>query len=214
MGNVFHIIQLGGSVMYALVIVAWVALTMLILRLWKTRASVVFPMDGGKRWIELAREGELKPLREAANDGTSAARIARAGADEILENPNAWDESSLKQAIEDAGRRELSALERFNGSLATIASISPLIGLLGTVFGLISMFQGLSNADGSIQRISAELLADGIWKALLTTAAGLVVAIPALLGFKLLGVRVQGHAERLEDFSSELLRRLTRATRG
>lgn len=211
MGNLFQIIQLGGSVMYVLVVVAWVAITMLIWRLWKTRSDFVFPKDQGAHWVDLARAGDLEGLRKSAvASNTSSGRIAQAAAGEVLDNPGAWDEASLKQAVEDAGRRELSHLERFNGALSTIASISPLIGLLGTVFGLISMFQGLSGDDGSLQKISADLLADGIWKALLTTAAGLVVAIPALLGFKLLNLRVQRHVENLEDFSSLLLRRLTR----
>lgn len=214
MRSILHLLELGGSIMYVLAFIAWLALTMLLYRLWKTRAALVFPPDGGARWIQLAREGELKVLKESANVETSAGRIVRAAVNEILDHPGQWDDSSVKECIEDAGRRELAHLERYNGALSTIASIAPLLGLMGTVFGLILMFQGLTDGDGGMQRVSADNLADGIWKALLTTAAGLVVAVPSLLAFKLLSLRVQRHTEALEDFSGEFLRRITRSEKG
>ena len=178
MGSLLHLIQVGGSAMYVLVIVAWFAVTIFVYRLWKLRSALVLPPDNGERWFALAREGELRALREGASTDTAAGRIARAAAEEIIENEGACDESALRQAIEDAGRREHANLERYNGALSTVATVSPLLGLLGTVFGLIAMFQGISDVSGSIQRISVDQLANGIWMALLTTATGLVVAIP------------------------------------
>ncbi len=83
----------------------------------------------------------------------------------------------VKGAVADAGRREVPVLERYLGALGTIASISPLLGLLGTVFGMIKVFTVIS----SIGVGQAQALSEGISEALLTTAVGLCVAIPSLI---------------------------------
>ena len=80
--------------------------------------------------------------------------------------------------------------------LELIAMVSPLLGLLGTVLGMIQSFQELELAAGAA---NASLLAGGIWQALLTTAAGLVVAIPAAVGASLLAARAEAGAQQIED---------------
>jgi biopolymer transport protein ExbB len=88
----------------------------------------------------------------------------------------------MKEAIEDTGRHVVHELERFLGTLGTIAAVSPLLGLLGTVTGMIQAFEAIS-AEGVGD---PQVLAGGIGTALITTAAGLIVAIPALFAYRYL----------------------------
>ena len=90
--------------------------------------------------------------------------------------------NQVKESLEDVGRQVVHELERYLNALGTIASVTPLIGLLGTVIGMIEVFNVIS-AQGTS---NTELLADGISKALITTAGGLTVAIPSLLFYRYL----------------------------
>jgi biopolymer transport protein ExbB len=107
----------------------------------------------------------------------------------------------MKEAIEDTGRHVVHELERFINALGTIASISPLMGLLGTVFGMIRTFtsittQGIGNPA---------VLAGGISEALITTAAGLTVAIPAVIGYRHLRGRVDSLVIEMEKEAIKLV---------
>ena len=111
----------------------------------------------------------------------------------------------MKEAIEDTGRHVVHELERFLGTLGTIAAVSPLLGLLGTVTGMIQAFEAIS-AEGVGD---PQVLAGGIGTALITTAAGLIVAIPAVIAYNYFTGRVQammlqvtGHVARLAPFIS------------
>lgn len=202
------IFENSGSVMYIIGLGAWIGLAVLLLKLWHTRSKVVLPPDFAERTLTLLEKGELSAARALAKDDSAAERLAYAALDPELPS------GELQLVLEEQGRREIAALARYNGVLATIASISPLLGLLGTILGLIEMFQSLGGDDVSMTQISAEVMAGGIWKALLTTAAGLVVAIPMLLASKWLNARVDRHAENLEDFAAKLARILRRHQEG
>jgi biopolymer transport protein ExbB len=107
----------------------------------------------------------------------------------------------MKEAIEDTGRHVVHELERFLNALGTIASIAPLMGLLGTVFGMIRTFtsittQGIGNPA---------ILAGGISEALITTAAGLTVAIPAVIGYRHLRGRVDSLVVDMEKEAIKLV---------
>ena len=93
----------------------------------------------------------------------------------------------------------MSTLIRF---LELVAMVAPLLGLLGTVLGMIQSFQDLASAEGAA---NASVLAGGIWEALMTTAAGLVVAIPAAIAASLLGARIETATQRIESAVGELL---------
>lgn len=88
---------------------------------------------------------------------------------------------SLQEAVNDEGKRQFSALNRFIPAIGTIAGISPMLGLLGTVTGMIQVFSNLADEYAAGVHANPGMLAGGIWEALLTTAAGLCVAIPAFL---------------------------------
>lgn len=205
MSDSLSLLQLGGWVMYVLVLCAWIALAVFLLRLWKTRVAVVSPEGVSERVLRSIRAGEAQSLHSVLTPDSAVARLTLLAIGEPT-----LDEASLRQDLEEAGRREITSLERYNSILSTIASVAPLLGLLGTILGLIAMFKSVGGDEMSAAKISADVMAGGIWKALLTTAAGLCVAIPALLGAKLLNARVDRRAELLEDYSSELVRRIVR----
>lgn len=100
------------------------------------------------------------------------------------------------------GNEEFAAMNAMIRLLELIAMISPLLGLLGTVTGMIQSFQELELAEGSA---NASVLAGGIWQALLTTAAGLVVAIPAAVGASLLSGRAERGAQAIESVVGRLM---------
>lgn len=112
----------------------------------------------------------------------------------------------IREAIENAGRQEIYQLERGLGALATIAGVAPLTGFLGTVTGMIQAFMRIQELGGNV---NATVLAGGIWEALITTAAGLVVGILTLLGYNYLVSRVQRFVFDLEVSSNNLLELLT-----
>jgi biopolymer transport protein ExbB len=116
----------------------------------------------------------------------------------------------IREAIEDAGQLEIPRLERYLGVLATVASISPLLGLLGTVAGMIKAFGQIQAKMGVVNPSD---LAEGIGNALITTAAGLVVAIPTLVLYNYFVAKVENMILDMEISSSELVDLLTEGER-
>ncbi len=108
----------------------------------------------------------------------------------------------IKDAIESAAQAEVYHLERYLGILGTVAAIAPLIGFLGTVTGMIRAFIQIQTLGGNVD---ASVLAGGIWEALITTAAGLSVGIPALIFYNWLQGKVEHHVFEMQGSSSELI---------
>ena len=106
--------------------------------------------------------------------------------------------------MQDRGRREAAELENYIGALGAIVTISPLLGLLGTITGMIETFQGVTDTVAATGSVNANSLAGGIWEALVTTAAGLMVAIPAFVVHRILLSRVDGLVADLEEASLDL----------
>jgi len=114
---------------------------------------------------------------------------------------------ALERAAQTASSEALTAMESRMTWLATIAAIAPFIGLFGTVMGIIDAFHGLGTAGAATLRA----VAPGISEALITTAAGLVVAIPAVVGYNQLTARLREFAARMDDFGRELLNAIENA---
>jgi biopolymer transport protein TolQ len=114
---------------------------------------------------------------------------------------------ALERAAQTASSEALTAMESRMTWLATIAAIAPFIGLFGTVMGIIDAFHGLGTAGAATLRA----VAPGISEALITTAAGLVVAIPAVIGYNQLTARLREFAARMDDFGRELLNAIENA---
>lgn len=129
------------------------------------------------------------------------AHIVEAG---ILKHDRPREE--IKETIGDAALHEIPRLEKNLNVLATIAHISPLLGLLGTVLGMIGAFQEIQRESGMV---NAAGLAGGIWEALITTAAGLCVAIPAYVAYNYLVSRVGALVLDMEKSATEVVDLLT-----
>jgi biopolymer transport protein ExbB len=109
--------------------------------------------------------------------------------------------AQIKEVVEEAGRREAVPLVRFLGLLGTIATISPLLGLLGTVMGMIQAFNVIATQGVG----TPATLGGGISEALITTAAGLTIAIPVILAHRFLSSRVEQLALEMEEFAVRLV---------
>ena len=136
-------------------------------------------------------------IKICERDNTPFANTIRAGLEEAGESP-----TLVRQAIEDTGRREVKRLERYLVVLETVAVASPLLGLLGTVLGMIEVFSVISIAGVG----QAGLLSGGIAKALITTAFGLSIGIPALVAYNFLDSRVENLAIKIETYGHVLLK--------
>lgn len=128
------------------------------------------------------------------------ANILKAG---ILKHDRTRHE--IREAIEDAGLHEIPRLEKNVGLLATIAHISPLLGLLGTVTGMVRAFQIVQEKSTALNPVSPGDLAGGIWEALITTVAGLVVAIPTLAAYNYFVSRVNNFILEIETSATDLI---------
>lgn len=159
-----------------------VALGIFLERLWAFRRGRVIPAGLVERIWQWHHHGELSVERvNEVRVGSPLGRILAAG----LSNRR-YSREVMKEAIEEEGRQVVHALERYLNTLGTIAAITPLLGLLGTVLGMIKVFTAITTAGVG----DPSVLAGGISEALLTTAAGLLVAIPALIFHRHLTRRV------------------------
>lgn len=166
----------GGVLMVPILLCSVVALAVFFERAWTLRGSRNVPRDLLRRAEEMVRRGQLEEAMALCRRSRSPMGTVILAA---LKNAGLGREA-VKEAVQEVGRRESAHLERYVGILGTVANVSPLLGLLGTVSGMIKAFtvisvQGVGNPAS---------LAGGISEALITTAAGLTVAIPAFVAYR------------------------------
>jgi biopolymer transport protein ExbB len=180
--------------MLPILVCSVIALAITIERFWTLRQSRILPEAlRGRAW-RLAYERQLEERYLAAlKESSPLGRILAAG---LYALPHG--RSAMAEAVEDTGRQEAHRLERYLNTLGTIAAISPLLGLLGTVIGMIKVFGAIS-AEGMGDMPA---LSGGISEALITTAAGISVAIPALIAYRYLRGLVD---ERVVEMEQEAL---------
>lgn len=192
----------GGVLMIPIVLCSVLALGIVIERLFNLRAKRILREDVMEEIESMLRE---KRISEASmicrRHSTAMSRILQAA---ILNHER--DRAEIKDLIEDAGRQEMPHLERYLNLLGTIAGISPLLGLLGTVTGMIRAFDVISVAGVG----NPNTLAGGISEALITTAAGLSVAIPSLVFHTYFVKKADGLVLEMEKHSLRLLEILKR----
>jgi len=194
---VFEIVQAGGWLMLPIILCSIIAIAIVIERFWTLNPTRIAPRNvlaevWGKIKHNQLDAGELRELRISSPLG----QILAAG----LVNSKSG-RSIMTESIEQAASHVVHDLERYLSTLGTIAAITPLLGLLGTVFGMIRVFseimaQGTGNANA---------LAGGISEALITTAAGLCVGIPALMFYRMFLRRVESLVIDLERESIKLV---------
>jgi biopolymer transport protein ExbB len=170
---VLELIKAGGWVMVPLLLLAVVATAIIIERFWSLRRKEVLPPGLGEEVREWARGRQLDPKHIDVLRRNSPLGELLAAALDVRYRPR----ELIKERVEDVGRHVMHELERFMNTLGSIASVGPLLGLLGTVIGMIEMFlKILTTGVGDVNQ-----LAGGIGKALICTATGLCIAIPALM---------------------------------
>ena len=194
------VIDKSGPVFYALVFCSVIATVVIIERLLSLRRSRVLP----RQILDLV--DVIEPGKDLGmaleicrrNPGVLS-HVLRAG----LENANqSWE--VMRDAVIDAGRQETPAIEKNLFWLQTVAQAGPLLGLLGTVFGMIRMFSAVSLAGLG----DPQVLSRGISEAMLTTAEGLCVGIPALVAYNYLSSRADHFIVEIEGHASRMLARL------
>jgi len=197
---VFEFIQQGGLVMYVLLAASVLALTIIFERAWSLRRSVVIPIKDVKAVEAAVRANDVeKAMQLCREHNSSMSRILW-----IALANRGVRRSIMKEILEESGRQEVAHLDRFIGVLGVVAAISPLLGLLGTVIGMIEVFQQISLVGVG----KADVLAGGISKALNTTAAGLTVAIPAMVAYRYFESRVNGFVVEIEHHAIHFIEML------
>ncbi len=193
----FELVKAGGWLMLPIIACSVAALAIIIERLWMLRSRRVVPDGLVDQVWNLHRKKQLKDLQiNTLADGSPLGRILAAG---IINRH--YSREVMKEAIEETGRQVVHELERYLNSLGTIASISPLLGLLGTVIGMIKVFTAITTAGVG----NPTVLAGGISEALITTAAGLSVAIPSLMFHRYLSGRVEMLVMRMEEEAMKIV---------
>jgi biopolymer transport protein ExbB len=190
----------GGPIMIPLAVLSVLGVAVTIEKLISLRRSKVIQREI-VNCIESVRTPSDIPMavKLCERYDTPFANIIRAGLEESSESL-----PLVRQAMEDTGRRETKRLERYLVVLETVAAASPLLGLLGTVFGMIEVFSVISIAGVG----QAGLLSGGIAQALITTAFGLSIGIPALVAFNFLDTRVDTLVVRIDTYAHLLLKQL------
>ncbi len=176
----------GGPMMIPIALCSLVALAVVLERLLTLRTRAVIPpsfMPGLKKILREHPGDRERALAYCAKSRSPIARICAAA----IERPGRSLET-IEKRITEAGEHEILRLRKYLRSLSVIAAVSPLLGLTGTIFGMIRAFQTVAfNADAMGK---TEQLATGIYEAMVTTAAGLLVAIPALIFYNLIAARI------------------------
>lgn len=192
-----ELIKAGGWVMLPIIALAVLALAIILERFWSLRRKEVLPPGLGEEVRDWAKGRALDPKHvDILRNNSPLGELLAAGLD-VRHRPR----EIIKERIEDVGRHVAHRLERFLNALGTIAAVTPLLGLLGTVLGMIEMFLDILVTGVG----DASQLAGGIGQALISTAAGLVVAIPALIFHRTLRGRVTGYIIDMEKQAMGLL---------
>lgn len=187
----YEFISQGGIVIYVLLGLSIITVTLIFERSWSLRRSVVMPIKDVAAIEAYVRAGQVDAaIGVCEQNNTAMHRILWSA----LKNRGV-KRSVMKEILEEIGRQEVAHLDRYIGALGVIAAISPLLGLLGTVIGMIEVFQVIALEGVG----KADVLAGGISKALNTTAAGLTVAIPALVAYRMFESKVSRFVIEIEE---------------
>ncbi|MCS5711791.1 MotA/TolQ/ExbB proton channel family protein [Candidatus Berkiella aquae] len=185
----------GGWLMFVLLGCSIIALTIIVERMWVLKERKIAPADLVQHVLKSLVLREAKPLKlsELANSSPLGLILSRG-----LQHSE-QGVSVMRARMEDQGRQVIIELERYLNTLGSIASAAPLLGLLGTVLGMIQIFAVLGGTP------DPQALAGGIAQALLTTAFGLFIAIPCLLFHRYFRRRIDEFAIKLEKESQKLV---------
>jgi len=200
------IIQAAGWPIWPLLLCSVVALALIIERLYHLRDALVAPPTLFDEVLSVSRNS--LPGADVVNklaDNSVLGKVLATGLRAVIAEPRISEEA-LRQALENAGRTALHGVERYLNALGTIASAAPLLGLFGTVVGMIEIFGSQSPNSGS----NPQLLAHGISVALYNTAFGLIIAIPSLMFYRYFRSRIEAFQLTMEIAAARLVPHLMR----
>ncbi len=190
------LVEAAGWPIYLLLIASLVAVVLIVERaLYLRRKNIVPPALLDEVVQELKQRGVSQQMLTKLSEGSPLGKVFAAGLKNIKSSPEV-----MKDSIEEAGRGAAHELERFLTTLGTIASISPLLGLFGTVIGMIEIF-GSQNAGGA----APTELAHGISVALYNTAFGLIVAVPSMIFYRHFRAQVDSLTIEMEQQAVKLV---------
>ncbi len=197
----FELFQKGGFLMYPIFFCSLLAIAIFFERMFYLKSIKTSTRKFSNRISDLIRKGNINFAITACRKNYSP--ISQIILAALLKYGSSREE--IKEAIEDTANKEITVLEKNLPILATVGNIAPLLGLLGTVFGMIKGFQVISALGVG----NPEALAGAISEALLTTAFGLSVAIPTIVAYNYLIHRVDRQIKEMESTSVEILELLT-----
>jgi len=202
MDSIFGLFEKGGVLVYPLFMLLIWGLTIIIIKTIELRREKIINPTVVQGIEEMLLDDKIpEATAYCKQNSLPMTRIVLAG---ILNYERS--EAELKEILEDASRQELPGIRRHLTALGTIASASPLLGLLGTVIGMISVFATLSEEAN----VNPGMLAGGISEALITTACGLVIAMPTLIFHNFFRTRVQSLIIEMEKISLRMVAILKR----
>ena len=192
-----YIILSGGIIIWPIILLSIISLAIVLEKLWNLARDIIIPRNLTENLISLVSEDSLseKKIKKMSNDSVLGNIFAH-----LIKEKNK-DKASFRLKAEEVGRFEVNRLEQYLSLLGTIATVSPILGLLGTVMGMINIFSNLLESNlGSVSP-----LAGGIAEALVTTAAGLFVAIPTLIFYRHFSRTIENYSLELEEESNKLI---------
>ncbi|MEQ8850349.1 MAG: MotA/TolQ/ExbB proton channel family protein [Phycisphaerales bacterium] len=199
LGSVFELATRGGIMMIPIAICSLIVVAVVAERVSVLRRTRVVPPDFRESFDRAGSDADA--ARKACGEGDSpAARVVLAGLDKL-----GHVREVIEKHIASAGEREVYLMRRRLRALTVIGAIAPLLGLTGTIFGMIRAFATVAESGESLGR--AEMLAGGIYEAMITTAAGLLVAIPTVVCYHWLAGRVERLARELDEIAVLLVER-------
>lgn len=204
-----QIIRDGGVIMYPLVGLSFIAVGLIIFYLLTLREKLIYPKAFIREAQDAAELGDLEALRELCREnGSPAAKVIQASLEQSIEG-HPVDFNAVQSAMEDEGNRQAGYLWQRIQYLLDVSVISPMVGLLGTVWGMMISFTGLESGVNLINK--ADTLASGVAQAMYTTFGGLVIAIPSMAIYALFRGRVNTVVSSMESACNSVLRRLASA---
>ncbi len=203
--SLWQVISAGGTVIWPIILCSIFAFAIILEKFWYLQKIKIDTQEFLNTILDKMKRHQVKEALEACDKTASPiSRILKAG---ILKYDR--PRPQIVEAIEDASLYEIPGIEKNLNALATIAHVAPLLGLLGTVTGMVRVFQMIQAKSASMYPLSPADLAGGVWEALLTTVAGLIVAIPVFVAYNYLVSRINRFILEMEKASTELVNFLT-----
>ena len=195
----WQLIVKGGIVMWPIILGSVMGLAIVIERFWVFGKAKSGSIEFENKVLEFIRQGKFDQAKELCDEKPDylMSNIYKTGIDKRDLSPE-----RLEKVLEQAGNNHVHKLEKHLGALATVITVEPMLGFLGTITGLINAFMSWEKAGASV---TVTALAGGIYEAMITTAAGLIVAIPFSLCFNYFVSRIKYIANDLNNSSLELL---------